>query len=71
VVDAHKRELADDVTRPCALGSRRVEDSSKTYSSPSARDFYAYMDMPPLTATHTALAVRVTERDRREPRGRQ
>jgi len=39
MVDAHKR---DDVTRPCALGFRRLEESSKSCSSPSARAIFTH-----------------------------
>jgi len=68
--DRHTQAKADDVTRPCALGSRRVGVSNKSCRA-RARDFYAHMDicLHGLTASHTALAVRVTARARREPRG--
>jgi len=44
---------ADDVTRPCALGPRRVEESSKACSSPSARTIFTHGHLPPLTASYT------------------
>jgi len=33
---------ANDVTRPCVLGSRRVEESSKASSSPNARAIFMH-----------------------------
>jgi len=60
-----------DITRPCAFGSRRVEESSKACSSPSARARFlrTHGHLPPLTASHTEHSVRVMARARREPRG--
>jgi len=39
MVYAHKR---NDVTRPCALGFRRVEENSKACSSSSARAIFTH-----------------------------
>jgi len=57
--------------RPCALGSRRVEDK-KACSSPSARAIFTHTwtSVSTYCLTHRdALAIRVTTRARREPRG--
>jgi len=61
---------ANDVTRPCALGSRRVEKSSKACSSPSTRAIYAHMDICLHLLPRTQrCSVRVTARARRELQG--
>jgi len=56
--------------RPCALGSRRVEESSKACRARArARFLRTHGHLLPLTVSHTTLAICVTARARREPRG--
>jgi len=55
---------------PCALGSRRVEESSKACRVQARAQFLCtHGHLLPLTASHTALSIRVTACARREPRG--
>jgi len=56
------------------VGVRSVLDESRIAvkhfrARARARFLRTHGHLPPLTATHTALAVRVTTRARREPRG--
>jgi len=46
---------ADDVIRPCALGSWRVEESSKACSSPSARAIFTHTSASTYCLAHSSV----------------
>jgi len=71
--DGHRTQTKDDdVTRPCARDFPRVVKSSEACSSPSARAIitHTWTSVSTYCLAHKdALAIRVTARARREPRG--